>query len=160
MGVSWVMTGFPPVIIYFSGIFPYKPSSDKGVPPWLWKPPNMWDQSIAPRIGSNDLMTVGCLATTHPRLLQSSATVTKGVALQTVANNSPSGKTSWRLWRLICNFCAIRCLMSNAKSDPRAFKRNTSCPAKSKHVRIMSFSSETRSSCKTRSLQWNVRSST
>lgn len=34
------------------------------------------------------------MAATHPRLLQSSATVTKGVALQTVANNSPSGKTS------------------------------------------------------------------
>ena len=38
--VSWVM-GVPPGLIHLDRDFPWnKPTSEKGVPPWLWKPPN------------------------------------------------------------------------------------------------------------------------
>ena len=37
---SFSKIGLPPVIIHFRLGFPWnQPSSDKGAPPWLWKPP-------------------------------------------------------------------------------------------------------------------------
>ena len=79
-----------------------------------------------------------------------SAIVTSGFLRQKLANSCPSGKTIRTRWSLIFISRAMRLWVSQQRSEPAAFSRSTSLPARSEQISSSVSSSEAKSSCTTR----------
>ena len=81
----------------------------------------------------------------------SEATEASGFAWQILANNCPSGRTSWRFGSFAFNSRA-KMWLSQANSTPCTVKRHRSNPAKDEHISSTASSSLTNSSCRAKSL--------